>query len=109
MRSTLASEEGQEALKSVAGSILEELFYGPALSELESLVREITMQGIDHLQEVVKVKKWALPEDQPKRQPMPWEEASGLWSADGAEAVQPEGGVGAHEASAGEEDDEHRA
>jgi hypothetical protein len=109
VRTTFASEEGQKALRTVAGSILEELFYGPALVELERLVKDITMQVIDHMQGVVKVKKWALPEDQQKRQPMPWEEASGLWRADGAEAIQPEDSVGAHEASAGEEDDEHRA
>ena len=109
VHATFASEEGQKALQTVAGSILEELFYGPALVELEGLIKDITMQVIDHLQEVVKVKKWALPDDQPKRHPMPWEEASGFWSNGRSETVQPEDGVGAHEASPGEEDDEHRA
>ncbi|MCK5376857.1 MAG: hypothetical protein KAJ97_07235, partial [Acidobacteria bacterium] len=74
--STLESEEGQDALQTLAASILEELFYGPALVEFESLVRDISVQVIDHLQEVVSVKKWALPDDQQKRTPMPWEEGS---------------------------------
>ncbi len=109
VHATFTSEDGKEALQTVAGSILEELFYGPALAELESLVKDITMQVIDRMQEVVKVKKWALPDDQPKRQPMPWEAASGLWSTDGAQPIEPEGRVGPHEAPAGEEDDKHRA
>jgi hypothetical protein len=41
--------------------------------QIESLVKEITLQVIDHMKDVVSVKKWALPDDQQKRPPMPWE------------------------------------
>jgi hypothetical protein len=71
---TLDSVDGQEAVQALADSILEALFYGPALSELESLAKDISLQVIDHMKEVVAVKKWALPDEQDKRPPMPWEE-----------------------------------
>jgi hypothetical protein len=70
---TLDSIDGQEAVQALADSILEALFYGPALSELESLAKDISLQVIDHMKEVVEVKKWALPDEQEKRPPMPWE------------------------------------
>ena len=70
---TLDSIDGQEAVQALADSILEALFYGPALVELESLAKDISLQVIDHMKEVVTVKKWALPEEQGKRPPMPWE------------------------------------
>ncbi len=60
---TLDSPEGQEAASAVAGSILEALCYGPALAELESLAKDISLQVIDHMMDVVKVKKWALPDE----------------------------------------------
>jgi hypothetical protein len=70
---TLDSIDGQEAVQALADSILDALFYGPALSELESLAKDISLQVIDHMKEVVAVKKWALPDEQEKRPPMPWE------------------------------------
>jgi hypothetical protein len=70
---TVDSPEGQEALQAVASSILDELFYGPALAEIESLAKDISLQVIDHMKDVVIVKKWSLPEEQSKRPPMPWE------------------------------------
>jgi hypothetical protein len=72
---TLDSIEGQEAVEALADSILEALFYGPALVELESLAKDISLQVIDHMKEVVAVKKWALPDEQSQRPPMPWEES----------------------------------
>jgi len=72
---TLESIEGQEAVEALADSILEALFYGPALVELESLAKDISLQVIDHMKEVVAVKKWALPDEQSQRPPMPWEES----------------------------------
>ncbi len=60
---TLDSVEGQEAVEALADSILEALFYGPALAELESLAKDISIQVIDHMKEVVVVKKWALPDE----------------------------------------------
>jgi hypothetical protein len=70
---TLDSDEGQEALQALADSILEAVFYGPALGEIESLAKDISLQVIDHMKEVVAVKKWSLPDEQVKRPPMPWE------------------------------------
>jgi hypothetical protein len=71
---TLDSSEGQAAVAAVADSILESLFYGPALAEIESLAQTISLQVIDQMKDVVMVKKWALPDEQIKRPPMPWEE-----------------------------------
>ena len=70
---TLDSSEGEAAVSAVADSILEALFYGPALAELESLTKEISLQVINQMKDVVMVKKWALPDEQEKRPPMPWE------------------------------------
>jgi len=70
---TLDSGEGEEAMREVAGAILDDVFYGPGLAQLESLVKSITLQVLDHMMEVVQVKKWALPDDQQIRPPLPWE------------------------------------
>jgi DNA-binding transcriptional ArsR family regulator len=70
---TLNSLEGQEAVEALADAILEALFYGPALAELEVLAKDISLQVIDQMRDVVTVKKWALPDEQKKRPPMPWE------------------------------------
>ena len=74
IEATLDSPEGQDAASAVAASILEALFYGPALVELESLAKDISLQVIDHMMDVVNVKKWALPDEQEGRPVMPWEE-----------------------------------
>ncbi len=87
---TLDSPEGQEALREVAGAVLDDIFYGPGLAEIEGLVKDITLQVLDRMQDVVKVKKWALPEDQGKRPLMPWEpgalDASDPMRGDGTES-----------------------
>ena len=70
---TLDSQEGQDAVQALADSILEAVFYGPGLAELEALAKDISLQVIDHMKEVVAVKKWALPDEQAQRPPMPWE------------------------------------
>ena len=74
IEATLDTPDGQEAVSAVAASILDALFYGPALAELESLAKDISLQVIDHMMDVVKVKKWALPDEGEGRPPMPWEE-----------------------------------
>ncbi len=74
IEATLDTPEGQEAMSAVAGSIIEDFFYGPALAELESLAKDISLQVIDHMMDVVKVKKWALPDEAEGRPVMPWEE-----------------------------------
>jgi hypothetical protein len=61
---TLDSVEGQRALEAVASSILDAVAYGPGLNEIEALTKEITLQVITHLKEVVAVKKWAHPDDE---------------------------------------------
>jgi len=73
MVSTLGSDEGRLALQEIVASVLGELFYGPALAEMESLSQEIVLEVISHMKEVVAVKKWALPDDQKPRPPVPWE------------------------------------
>ena len=73
VQSTFASEEGREAVREVVVSVVDDLFTGPGPLELEPLIREIVLQVISHMKEVVAVKKWALPEDQDTRPPFPWE------------------------------------
>ncbi len=70
---TLDTPDGDEAVQAVAASILDSVFSGPALGEFESLARDISLQVIDHMKEVVEVKKWALPDEQEPRPPMSWE------------------------------------
>jgi len=70
---TLDSAEGEDAVRDVAGAILDDVFYGPGVAQIESLIREITLQVLDHMMDVVKVKKWALPDGQQTRPTMPWE------------------------------------
>ena len=70
---TLDSPEGEEAVREVASAILDDVFYGPGLAQADSLVKEITLHVLEHMMDVVKVQKWALPEDQSRRPPMPWE------------------------------------
>ena len=70
---TLESEQGEEALYEVADVVLSDIFYGPGMAQIESLAKEISLQVIDHMMDVVEVKKWSLPDDEQKRPPMPWE------------------------------------
>jgi hypothetical protein len=79
---TLDSPEGERAVEAVAGAVLDDLFYGPGLAEIEGLVREITLQVLDHMKDVVRVRKWALPDDTEKRPPMPWEPDANLMMND---------------------------
>ncbi len=58
---TLDSEEGQRALDEVAASIVDAVAYGPGLAHVERLTKDVTLQVIDHMKEVVTVKKWSLP------------------------------------------------
>ena len=58
---TLDSAEGQRALDAVAASIVDAVAYGPGLAHVETLTKDVTLQVIDHMKEVVAVKKWSLP------------------------------------------------
>ena len=73
---TVDSPEGQESLRAVAASVLDELFYGPALPKIEAIAKEISLQVINQMKDVVTVKKWALPKEQTTRPAMEWEEGS---------------------------------
>jgi len=70
---TLDSPEGEQAVLEAAGAVLDDVFYGPGLVEMEVLVKDITLQVLEHMMDVVSVKKWALADDQTRRPPMPWE------------------------------------
>jgi hypothetical protein len=89
---TLDSPDGQEAVQAVASSIIDSVFTGPALAELESLGRDISLQVIDHMKEVVVVKKWALPNEQTTRPAMEWEEDSSA-EADASDDENSEFGI----------------
>jgi hypothetical protein len=71
---TLDSPDGEEAVEAVAAAVINAAFYGPALVHAESLVKDISLQIIDHMKEVVGVRKWALPTDENGRPVPPWEE-----------------------------------
>ena len=64
---TLDSEEGQRALDEVAASIVDAVAYGPGLAHVEMLTKDVTLQVIDHMKEVVTVKKWSLPPEEARR------------------------------------------
>ena len=72
--STLDSPDGEDAVQAVAASIIDAVFTGPAVQELESLAKDISLQVIDHMKEVVEVKKWSLPDEQEQRPQMSWEQ-----------------------------------
>jgi hypothetical protein len=87
---TLDSAAGEKAVREVAGAVLDDVFYGPGLAQLEALVKEITLQVLEHMMDVVKVKKWALPEGEGTRPPMPWEPGA-LDSLEPDDETEPEG------------------
>jgi len=62
---TLESEEGEQAVEQLATAAFDDLFYGPGLAEIEKLVKEISLNVIDHMKNVVAVKKWTLGDDAP--------------------------------------------
>jgi hypothetical protein len=62
MVATLDSDEGRRAVEDLASAVLDDLFYGPGLVEVETVAREIALHVIEHMQEVVRVKKWAQPD-----------------------------------------------
>jgi hypothetical protein len=63
MQGTLATPEGQTAIEQVASAVIDELFTGPAVEATEDVVRTITLQVIEEMKSTVKVRKWALPEE----------------------------------------------
>jgi hypothetical protein len=59
---TLESPEGERAMEDLANAALDNVFYGPGLVHIESLAKDISLQVIEHMMEVVAIKKWTLPE-----------------------------------------------
>jgi hypothetical protein len=76
LTATIDSPEGQEAVQAVAASVLEDLFSGPVLQQIETIAKEISLQVIGQMKDVVMVRKWALTKEQAQRPPMPWEDGS---------------------------------
>ena len=66
LAATVSSEEGQEALQTMIGDGIDGLVLEITEGELEELVKEISIQVIEHVKETVSVRKWALP-DEPRR------------------------------------------
>jgi hypothetical protein len=60
------------------------------VAQVESLVKQITLQVLEHMMDVVKVKKWALPDGRQPRPAMPWEPGA-LDLADPEPDAEPEG------------------
>ena len=66
LAATVSSEEGQEELQAIFGDAIDGLVLEITEGELEELVKEISIQVIEHVKETVSVRKWALP-DQDRR------------------------------------------
>jgi hypothetical protein len=75
LKATLESEEGRDAVQATASAVLDRLFEGPGLEEIESLTKDISLHVIEHLKETVATKKWALPES-PQKAPSSLQEAA---------------------------------
>lgn len=65
---TVASDDGEAAVRDAASSVLDRLFSGPGLAEAERVAKAISLDVIEHMKSTVAVKKWALP-DHRRRQP----------------------------------------
>ncbi len=63
VQATLDTPEGQTALIEIASAVIDELFSGPAVEQTEDVIRTITLQVIEEMKATVKVRKWALPEE----------------------------------------------
>ncbi len=56
---TLESDEGREAVRQLARSILDQLLHGPMRDELDALAEEVGIDVIEQMKQAVSVKKWA--------------------------------------------------
>jgi len=59
---TLETEEGQDAVREVVRSLLEGLFSGPGIDEVESLSEHVAVSILEEMKASVAVKKWTRPE-----------------------------------------------
>ena len=58
MAATLDTEEGQEALTELVAAAVDGLVEELTAGEIEVLVREISLEAIEHVKDAVKVRKW---------------------------------------------------
>ena len=58
MAATLETEEGQETLHDVLAASIEGIVEELTVGEVEELVREISIDAIEHVKEAVRVRKW---------------------------------------------------
>jgi hypothetical protein len=66
LAATLASPKGHEAVRSMARDAVDGLVSEITEGELEELVREVSIQVIEHMKQTVAVRKWML-DEQPQR------------------------------------------
>lgn len=64
---TLASPEGETAVRDAAAAVLDRLFSGAALHEAEHLAKAISLDVIEHMKATVAVRKWSLPQSERQR------------------------------------------
>jgi hypothetical protein len=67
LAATLASEEGQAAVAGMIADAVDGLVDEITEGEMEEVVREISLDAIKHIKETVSVRKWALPDQPPRR------------------------------------------
>ena len=77
LSSTLSSPEGRDALEDLFGALESDLLDETALVEIDEVIREISVEVIEKMKDVVAVKKWALPEEDRPRPAASWEGGKG--------------------------------
>jgi hypothetical protein len=55
---TVNSEEGEHAVREVASAVLDDVLDGPGVVQIEGLVKEVSLEVIEHIKDIVAVKKW---------------------------------------------------
>lgn len=73
LASTLKSSEGREALEDLFSAMESDLLDETALEQIDEVIREISVEVIEKMKDVVAVKKWSLPEEERPRPPAAWE------------------------------------
>ncbi len=66
LAATLSSQEGRETMRVMVAEAVDGLIEEITEGEMEALVREISVQVLEHMKETVAVRKWTL-DDQPRR------------------------------------------
>lgn len=58
LAATLESEEGQEAMREIIGAAIDGIVEELTEGEIEELVREVSLDALEHVKEAVRVRKW---------------------------------------------------